>query len=502
MTELFDWESVIGPPEPDNYDQMVKWIRDGRVQKPRAEVYAIEKVIMPASGGARPTIGWEDAQKLTADIAAEYGAPTPGTYWRAEGKLYESGYYKNTHEIAYGQINRDHKWARSAQHVVHETVHAVNESAKVPVGELDRVSQGHGRAFRTAAWEAYEHYLGADRRAFTDLADAKGVEYADRLPVRRRQPGIVDPSKYRIGVAVGEEWYTFDEWVEVKSLPRGERWSRIQSPIGDETAEQATVRYLRNRKYQAEQKYSEKLLAAIKRERKAAEVVADRQSNIDWLQRNNGSPLEEAWNREWLDDEQAKHAKAVENLDKVRERDARLRPKQTGLDRDTVKQYKALPKGQSAVDDIKRLWAFGKFDEAEKLAAPAPPKPEPAPAPKPTPASESPVRRPRRKYPKLSEAVSAGLFHPNCTHTVGYADVDDEDETPDRRPEEYKRQQQQRGLERQARQQKRAELLSKSKPEARQWAMRRAETQRKIRELVADDPYLTRRNERENIVRV
>lgn len=105
------------------------------------------------------------------------------------------------------------------------------------------------------------------------------------------------------------------------------------------------------------------------------------------------------------------------------------------------------------------------------------------------------------KYPLLSEAMAAGLFHPNCRHTLAtyfpgitkLLKVPDEKETL----KNYKAEQQQRYMERQIRKWKRIEAGSCDVENEKQAADKVKEWQSKLRQHLKDNPQLRRDYERE-----
>lgn len=111
--------------------------------------------------------------------------------------------------------------------------------------------------------------------------------------------------------------------------------------------------------------------------------------------------------------------------------------------------------------------------------------------------------KPSRKnsYPLLSEAISDGLFHPNCRHSLIYGDPEGEKPKSKERTEEdkkkYKNEQIQRSIEREIRKVKR-EMAGLQDPAAiakKQKELR--ERQAEMREFLKDKDYLTRRYDRE-----
>jgi len=112
--------------------------------------------------------------------------------------------------------------------------------------------------------------------------------------------------------------------------------------------------------------------------------------------------------------------------------------------------------------------------------------------------------RPRDgKYPLLSEAMDAGLLHPNCRHTLAtyFPGVTELPKVPDEAEarKNYEAEQKQRYLERQVRRWKRREAgsldegnKSAAKAKVREW-------QKRIREHLKENPQLRRDYHREKI---
>ena len=107
-------------------------------------------------------------------------------------------------------------------------------------------------------------------------------------------------------------------------------------------------------------------------------------------------------------------------------------------------------------------------------------------------------------YPSLRSAVRAGLFHPNCTHSIESVTQDQPtDETPEEDPEGFRLLQTQRRLERRSRVLQREQALwPKGSDEYRQAGAKRRAVRTRIQGLVDDDPgRLRRRTERERLIR-
>lgn len=113
-----------------------------------------------------------------------------------------------------------------------------------------------------------------------------------------------------------------------------------------------------------------------------------------------------------------------------------------------------------------------------------------------------------RNYPSLQEALDGGAFHPNCKHALApYYEGISPELQPDGTPEElklgneatYKAEQEQRYYERGIRRWKQREAVSLS-PEDAQYAKNRIATwQGKQREHLAENDYLKRQYQREQI---
>lgn len=109
-------------------------------------------------------------------------------------------------------------------------------------------------------------------------------------------------------------------------------------------------------------------------------------------------------------------------------------------------------------------------------------------------------------YPKLSDAMLAGLFHPNCAHILQVYDPETSDLTLGRSgitdaesAKLFRDSQRQRYIERQIRAHKRA-LAAAVTPDAQEKEKRDiAYWQKRARELVAENPRLTRRYDRESL---
>ena len=104
-------------------------------------------------------------------------------------------------------------------------------------------------------------------------------------------------------------------------------------------------------------------------------------------------------------------------------------------------------------------------------------------------------------YPKLSEAIESGLFHPNCRHSLIYGDPNGEKPRRQERTEEdkqkYKDEQEQRAREREIRKCKR-ELNGLQDPSAIAAKKQELkELQSDMREFLSDKDYLIRRYDRE-----
>ena len=107
-------------------------------------------------------------------------------------------------------------------------------------------------------------------------------------------------------------------------------------------------------------------------------------------------------------------------------------------------------------------------------------------------------------YPSLRSAVRAGLFHPNCTHSVeGVTGDEPSDETPERDPEGFQLLQTQRRLERRSRVLQREQALwPKGSDDYREAGRKRRAVRARIQGLVDADPgRLRRRTERERLIR-
>jgi hypothetical protein len=104
-------------------------------------------------------------------------------------------------------------------------------------------------------------------------------------------------------------------------------------------------------------------------------------------------------------------------------------------------------------------------------------------------------------YPKLSEAIESGLFHPNCRHSLIYGDPKGtrprRKERTEEDKEKYKNEQQQRKMERDIRKCKR-ELNGLQDPSAiASKKQELKELQTGMREFLSDKDYLIRRYDRE-----
>ena len=107
-------------------------------------------------------------------------------------------------------------------------------------------------------------------------------------------------------------------------------------------------------------------------------------------------------------------------------------------------------------------------------------------------------------YPSLRSAVRAGLFHPNCTHSIESVSQDSpSDETPEEDPEGFRLLQTQRRLERRSRVLQREQALwPKGSDEYRQAGAKRRAVRARIQGLVDQQPdRLRRRTERERLIR-
>jgi hypothetical protein len=106
-------------------------------------------------------------------------------------------------------------------------------------------------------------------------------------------------------------------------------------------------------------------------------------------------------------------------------------------------------------------------------------------------------------YPLLSEAMAAGLFHPNCRHTLTtyFPGITKLPEVPeeDKALKTYKAEQEQRYIERQIRRWKRKEAGSTDPENASKASGKANEWQDRLRQHLKDNPELRRAYEREKL---